>query len=303
MRRALIIALFSLVAFLVAAPAYAQGTPTGFFGPIVPAECNCETEKSAPGFGCLLAVLNNLVTFAVSIGIIIIVLVIAYAGFMFMLTPTNPENRSKAKKMALNAVIGLVIVLGSWLIINTLLGALGAGGVAEQTSGLGGGSQCIQVQNTPTGTPPPVTPGPGGGGNNCPAADPSTMVAFPAEATSGATEYATQAIVNNFLALRAAALADGVDIKVVDGYRSDAEQVELWYRYSQDTSQVAKPCSLGGNGSNHNSGLALDLTIGCGKSDSSCNSRQYVWLREHAAQWNFYNNLPNDIVHWSPTGH
>lgn len=307
MPRAFLILLIAAASLLIAVPAYAAdaGTPAGFFGPIVPAECNCESEGSAPGFGCLLAVLNNLVVFAVSIGVIIIVLVIAYAGFLFMFTAANPENRSQAKKMFWNAVIGLAIVLGSWLIVNTLLGALGAGGVESTTSGLAGGSQCIKKEDTPTGTPggPVITPGPGGEGNNCPAADPSTMVAFPAEATSGATEYATQAIVNNFLALRAAALADGVDIKVVDGYRSDAEQVQLWYQNGQNTKVVARPCSLGGGGSNHNSGLALDLTVGCGKSDSSCNSPQYQWLREHAGQWNFYNDLPQDIVHWSPTGH
>lgn len=174
MRRTLAILFIALAGILISMPAYAQdaGTPAGFFGPIVPAECNCESEGSAPGFGCLLAVLNNLVVFAVSLGVIIIVLVIAYAGFLFMFTAANPENRSQAKKMFWNAIIGMAIVLGSWLIVNTLLGALGAGGVESTTSGLAGGSKCIAVQQTPAAPPDPSGGGgvddPIGGTDGCP---------------------------------------------------------------------------------------------------------------------------------------
>ena len=295
--------LLLLPLLLTAMPAHAQFTE-GWT--IVPAACH-----SCPAaWVCVLEMLNNLVTLIMTIAVLIVVLVITYAGILLVFTATNPENKSKAKSMLINAAVGLVIALGAWLIIDKVLESLGAGGIDETTRVIGtGGSACVVAQDPitepPEGTDPsPITPGPGGGGSgaNCPVPAASGMVAFPAEATSGETEYATPSTVENFLAMRAAALADGIDIKVTDGYRSEAEQVQLWYRYSQDTSQVARPCTLGGGGSNHNSGVALDLTVGCRKTNSSCDSAQYRWLKANGSRWGFNNNLPTDTVHWSPSG-
>jgi hypothetical protein len=96
-------------------------------------------------------VINGIVSFAVSIGIIIAVLIAAYAGFLLVINPVAPENREKAKGMFINAAIGLVIVLASWLIVNTVLGILGAGDVNTLTSQvLTGGDTCIQVKTTPS---------------------------------------------------------------------------------------------------------------------------------------------------------
>ncbi len=267
---------------------------------IVPEACH-----SCPAaWLCVLEMLNNLLTLVMSLGVLILIILLAYAGILLMFTAANPENKSQAKKMLINGVIGLVIMLSAWLIINTVLEVLGAGGIDEATEVIGtNGTECVVMKLPDDSANPPVTPTPGpGGGSNCPVPDPSGMIEFPASATSGDTEYATPGTVQNFLAMREAALADGIDIKVTDGYRSDAEQVQLWYRYGQDTSQVARPCSLNGSGSNHNSGVALDLTVGCSKTDSSCNSAQYRWLKANGSRWGFYNNLPTDTVHWSPSG-
>lgn len=305
MRAAFFIFVF-LIGLSYSPPAHAQFA-SDFT--IVPAACH-----SCPAaWVCVLAMLNNLTTLIMTIAVLIVILVITYAGILLVFTATNPENKSQAKKMLINAAIGLVIALGAWLIIDKVLEVLGGDtydSIEEATAVIGtGGSECVvaadPLTKPITGTSTlPTTPGPGpvGGGQNCPAADASGMVAFPREATSGDTEYATPSTVEKFLAMRAAALAEGIDIKVTDGYRSDAEQVQLWYRYGQDTSQVAKPCSLGGGGSNHNSGVALDLTVGCSKTNRNCDSAQYRWLKANGGEWGFYNNLPTDTVHWSPSG-
>ena len=264
----------------------------------------------------------------ISLALIALTLFLVWAGFLFILSATNPESRSKAKGMLLNAFIGLFIVLSAWLIVDFIMKKL----YGDGTAAFGpwnkilvlDGSQCIEKQDPTkiTGLPGVIgvavngvggsSSGGGGAtgyqvgsGNNCPAADPASMVTFPASATSGAAEKATPSTVQNFLAMRAAALKDGIDLKVTDGYRSESEQVSLWNQRAS-IGQVAKPCSLpDGTGSNHNSGVALDLQIaGCSKSGAGCSSsRAYQWLVTNGGKWNFRNDLPSDRIHWSPSGY
>jgi len=51
------------------------------------------------------------------------------SGIMFMLSGANPEMRSTAKKTMTGTVWGIVIVLCSWLIVNTFITAIGISGV------------------------------------------------------------------------------------------------------------------------------------------------------------------------------
>lgn len=180
---------------------YAQG----YFGPIVPAvyDDNGNLQTCAAGWEAVVIVLAGLVKFAVSFGIVIAVLIIVYAGFMFMLSATNPENLSKAKKIITNAVVGLLIALSAWLLVNTLLLALGySGGVTGATSILGGsGNICIPVEyyaasenggGLETGWTPSIPPsGPG-------ACDPATVRAA---AVAGGYADVTDAEVNTFACL------------------------------------------------------------------------------------------------------
>jgi hypothetical protein len=126
-----------------------------FFGPIVPESA----QTCAAGWASAIAVLNNIIKFALSMGIIIAVLMIAYAGFLWVTNPINAENRTKARSILMNAGIGLLIALGAWLLVNTLLGALSGGtrSISYFTGFLstGGGDTCIIAKNQ--------TPGPAGG--------------------------------------------------------------------------------------------------------------------------------------------
>lgn len=302
MKHAIFLSVLALL--IVPVPALAQ------FGPIVPAVC----QVCACGFGGVLAIIQNLFNLVIGLAAIIATLIIVWAGGLYIMSPTNPEMRSQANHMLINAFIGILIVLSAWLIVDFVMKTLYGGQFGPWNSILvtGSGPGCVQATDPkPLGNGgslfevPGNTPdtGTGGGtGANCPAADPATMVAFPAAATSGGSEKATKGTVDNFMAMRTAALKDGVDLKVVDGYRSDAEQVQLWNQYNQDTRQVAKPCSLGGGGSNHNSGTAVDINIGCSKTNSSCNTAAYQWLKKNGGAYGFRNALSDDVIHWSPSG-
>lgn len=313
---------------LVPHAASAAGNAT-FFGPIIPPACHCDTAQlgyaSAPDWGCVLQVIQNAMNFAISLGFIIFVLVLAYAGVLFIANPANPSARETGKTVIVNALVGLLVALCSWLLVDFVMKTLyhpeasgtGVAQLGPWNAILGGneGDYCIKPHNPPT-TAGGVSTGQGTGGTgtvtstgsgpNCPAADPSIMVAFPSSVTKGDSERATQETVSNFLAMRTAALQDGIDLKVTDGFRSEQEQVALWNQYCSSgtcgATKVAKPCSLGGNGSNHNSGQAVDIDVGCSDGQSGCNTPAYNWLKAHGAQWNFRNAIPTDPLHWSPSG-
>ncbi len=122
------------------------------FNPIVSGECLCPGR--APDWGCVLqtfqAAMNDFVSFAV----VIITLFIAQAGFTYMTSPTNPEKKQLANKRLLNAVIGLLIVLCAWLLIDSLMKV-----IYNQNSGFGpwnsilvsnGNDLCIQPRQAPS---------------------------------------------------------------------------------------------------------------------------------------------------------
>ncbi len=52
-------------------------------------------------------------------------LIIIYIAYLFLTSGGSSENLTKAKHILMNAVIGYVIALAAWLIINTILNALG----------------------------------------------------------------------------------------------------------------------------------------------------------------------------------
>jgi hypothetical protein len=49
------------------------------------------------------------------------VFVIAYAGASFMLNPTNPEARTQARSMLINVVVGMIILLSAWLVVDFIM--------------------------------------------------------------------------------------------------------------------------------------------------------------------------------------
>ena len=50
-----------------------------------------------------------------------------YGGFMYITSSGNEQNVDKAKKIIMYAVVGIVIILLAFALVNTILGGLGAG--------------------------------------------------------------------------------------------------------------------------------------------------------------------------------
>lgn len=93
-----------------------------------------------------------------------------------------------------------------------------------------------------------------------------------------------------FKQMRDAAAADGVDIGVTDSYRPYEEQVDLVRRkglYSQG-GLAAVPGT-----SPHGWGMALDVDV---------SSAGLAWMREHAAEYGWVENVPREPWHWEYHG-
>ena len=167
--------LFFLLSF---APAPVHAASASFLGPIVPPACNCENQPNpggqpiatAPGLGCTFTVAQNIINFFISFACAVAALAFAYAGFLWILNPTNPEMRAQGRTMLLNIAIGLTIVLSAWLIIDFIMkkiynenAPVGAGGapLGPWNSILANDSAhaCIAVTTAHeiTGLPGPVT--------------------------------------------------------------------------------------------------------------------------------------------------
>ena len=109
----------ALTAFL-AVPSSAYAANATFFGPIVPAECHCDNQAvqggsgsvtSAPDYGCVLQVIQNIINFGVTLATILFTIYLVITGFAFMTSGGSPQARSSARTRFLNVFVGLAVLL------------------------------------------------------------------------------------------------------------------------------------------------------------------------------------------------
>lgn len=84
---------------------------------IVPEVC-----RACPcGFAGVLAIVQNLMNTGIGFAILFSVIIMTWAGVLYITTPANPEARGKANNMLINAVVGILIVLSAWLIVDFVM--------------------------------------------------------------------------------------------------------------------------------------------------------------------------------------
>src|SRR6056297_209109 len=92
-------------------------------------------------------ILVNFVNIAFTFLAIVAVIIIIYAGYLWMTSGGNSERIEKAKKVLLGAVIGLILILSSFAIVNFIINSGGraisdrGGGISESTGILPGGER------------------------------------------------------------------------------------------------------------------------------------------------------------------
>ncbi len=117
-RRLIIIASSVLLWIFIAIPLiYAQGSPPP--ESLVP----CEGFDSCK-FPQLLQLGRNIFLWLVYLATAAAVLTITYAGIQMVVYATNDGKRSEAKHMISMAIIGLIVTLAAWLIVETIMKSL-----------------------------------------------------------------------------------------------------------------------------------------------------------------------------------
>lgn len=168
MRSRMPLVLFALALLVFAVPHAAQAS-IPYFGPIVPSGTSA---TCAAGWGMVILVINNLISFLITIAVVFVApLMIAYAGFLFVVNPFNASGIQKAKDILTNTIIGIVLALAGYLIVDALMGALYNGKAGAWASIINWSSPdgpCLPQKGTEPGAgltqAPPPTIGTGGTG-------------------------------------------------------------------------------------------------------------------------------------------
>ena len=94
-------------------------------------DVTCHKAAEATCKACdLYQVINNIVQMLAELTFAIGALMIVAGGVMMMISAGNEERFSQGKKFITNAVIGIVIAVGSWIIVSELFHLMAGGGVA-----------------------------------------------------------------------------------------------------------------------------------------------------------------------------
>lgn len=95
-----------------------------FFGPIIDKSWVVPgtTIQCTLGWGAVIVVINNIISLLITLAIVFVApLMIAYAGFLYVVNPVDPSGIAKAKGILTNTVVGIVIALAGWLIVDAIM--------------------------------------------------------------------------------------------------------------------------------------------------------------------------------------
>jgi len=229
---------------------------------------------------------NGGITWLIGILFVVFAVIMVVAGVGLVTSGGNQSALEAAKSKFTNAIIGLIIILSAWLMVDTIMrGLVGSddneGKLGSTFNDKGEATGWLfwfevtcqkQVQTDEVELEPysdiSIVPA-GIIGAHC--SPPTDLVTIP-----GTSYQARASVAANFVRMQAAAADRGITLTVTSGYRSDERQTQLWDEcpICQSQGTVARPCSRGGNGSKHTSGLALDLISSGNRSDiiNACRS-------------------------------
>ncbi len=136
--------------FLILLPHVGLAASLTAFDPIIPASAQggaCACPGSAPGWGCVLQVIQNVINTGVSLGVIIMVLYLALGGAQLITSAGSPGAREQSKQRLTNGVVGMIVLLSAWLIVDFIMKTLYGGQFGPWNAILAssGSDQCIKA--------------------------------------------------------------------------------------------------------------------------------------------------------------
>jgi hypothetical protein len=113
----------SLLVLLLIVPLESQAVTSGNFLTCDGVDCSaCNIADLA----------NRVITWLVGILFMVFAVIATLAGFKLVTSGGNPSALSAAKESLVNAIVGLLILLAAWIIVDTLIRGLGVTGIDRQ---------------------------------------------------------------------------------------------------------------------------------------------------------------------------
>lgn len=116
------VALVVLILIVVPAVAFGAGLVQ-----IVPEECN--QDGGCPSICNIGQLAQNLLNNGIFIAVFLSAFLFAWAGWKYLTSVANPGEVQQAKDIFFNVAVGLVIIVGAWLVIDTVMKTLTGGKV------------------------------------------------------------------------------------------------------------------------------------------------------------------------------
>lgn len=91
------------------------------------AQLNIKTPNSAGRFDSIGDIILNAFNIVIVIAGVIFMILLLIGGLQYLTSGGDEDNATKARKLLLNAVIGIVIIVVSWAVGNFVLRTLGIG--------------------------------------------------------------------------------------------------------------------------------------------------------------------------------
>lgn len=124
-KKTFMIVMFSLVLLIMVTPLYASAA-------IVPCDgARTQDEPAQIGGGCdftdIIELIRKIITFLLfSFAVPLAAISFAIAGVMILTAGGNENQVTQAKEIFWNVLIGLIVALAAWLVVNAILIGLGA---------------------------------------------------------------------------------------------------------------------------------------------------------------------------------
>jgi len=120
-RKRILDLIFVVLFLLVLMPSLSSAAATTGLVPIVP----CGNDGQTPCSVCDLAQLaQNILNDGIYIAVFLSAVLFAWAGVKLLTSVSNSGERTRAKEIFTNVAIGLVIILASWLVVDTVMRTL-----------------------------------------------------------------------------------------------------------------------------------------------------------------------------------
>jgi hypothetical protein len=108
-----------------------------FFSSLSACFGNDDPSKKIYSGGCGWAqigpIVSELLHNVILLGVFVAVIVIMYAGYVLVKGQGSSDSISSAKKIFMNIVIGMMLLVGAYYIVKFILDTLGVSGVYRQT--------------------------------------------------------------------------------------------------------------------------------------------------------------------------